>query len=67
MGVSTLGYFGYKAISAIFKGIRGRMKRETTEITNDPELTQVGYGKIRKRSHARDFKSDESGHIRAIF
>jgi hypothetical protein len=67
VGLSTLGYFGYKAISGILKRIRGRMKRETVEITNAPEMHQIGYGSIRKRSHARDFKKDEDMHIRAIF
>ena len=68
VGLSTLGYFGWKGISAAIKWFRNRKAQKLAGAPkNVPEMTQIGHGNIKKRSHAREFKVEEGLYMRAHF
>ena len=69
MGLSTLGYLVYKAVIGLVKRYRSR-KMERQGIDGPlirPEMIEVGYSGLKKRSHAREFKKDATTYVSAKF
>ena len=73
VGMSTLGYLGWKGFRAIKDWYQNREKKRLENVSrkippqNMPEMSQAGFDNIRKRSHARDFKVEKGVYITARF
>lgn len=68
VGLSSLGYFGWKGISTVIKWFRNRKTRKLAVAPKKvPEMTQIRLGNIKKRSHAREFNVEDGLYMRACF